>query len=169
MVRCDPPPVAVCVAIQTLAPLRHFLYPGNVSWTEEGHGFSWHMKLRDKESRPEFWASVPGTNRRIDIRPRDYLTSRQARKMYARPFMIIQFARHVKAKLRRQGYPEVTVHSRTLVSLNGRRPQLLVDPEVDLAAQSWTLGHADWIVPLTEPLPTYYRPSLRHLRIFSDG
>jgi hypothetical protein len=36
------------VAFQTLVPFRHLLYPGNVSWTEEGHRFAWHMKLRSK-------------------------------------------------------------------------------------------------------------------------
>ncbi len=36
------------LALQLLIPLRHFLYPGNVHWTEEGHRFSWHMKLRNK-------------------------------------------------------------------------------------------------------------------------
>jgi vitamin K-dependent gamma-carboxylase len=36
------------VAFQTLVPFRHWLYPDNVSWTEEGHRFSWHMKLRSK-------------------------------------------------------------------------------------------------------------------------
>ena len=36
------------IFIQFLFPLRHFLYPGNVSWTEEGHKFAWQMKLRDK-------------------------------------------------------------------------------------------------------------------------
>ena len=36
------------VALQCLVPFRHLLYPGNVSWTEEGHRFAWHMKLRAK-------------------------------------------------------------------------------------------------------------------------
>jgi hypothetical protein len=40
--------LAVWVAFQTLVPFRHLLYPGNVSWTEEGHRFAWHMKLRSK-------------------------------------------------------------------------------------------------------------------------
>ncbi|MDX5442717.1 MAG: HTTM domain-containing protein, partial [Hymenobacteraceae bacterium] len=35
-------------ATQILVPLRHFLYPGNVNWTEEGHKFAWHMMLRSK-------------------------------------------------------------------------------------------------------------------------
>jgi len=51
-----PPPVGGLVtvglvswlAVQLLLPLRHWLYPGNVDWTEEGHRFSWQMMLRDK-------------------------------------------------------------------------------------------------------------------------
>ncbi len=47
--------LGVFVTFQLLFPLRHFLYPGNVSWTEEGHRFAWHMKLRIKTAaRSEF-------------------------------------------------------------------------------------------------------------------
>jgi Vitamin K-dependent gamma-carboxylase len=38
--------IALWIGIQILVPLRYFLYPGNVSWTEEGHRFAWMMKLR---------------------------------------------------------------------------------------------------------------------------
>ena len=34
---------------QLLFPLRHYLYPGPVSWTEEVHYLAWQMKLRAKE------------------------------------------------------------------------------------------------------------------------
>jgi hypothetical protein len=37
--------------------------------------------------------------------------------------------------------------------LNGRKPQLLIDQNVDLAAEKRTLWHVPWILPLTEPLP----------------
>lgn len=33
---------------QILYPLRHHLYPGDVTWNELGHRYSWRMKLRDK-------------------------------------------------------------------------------------------------------------------------
>jgi hypothetical protein len=36
------------VCQQVLFPLRHFYYPGDVVWNEEGHRYSWRMKLRDK-------------------------------------------------------------------------------------------------------------------------
>ena len=44
--------VVVWIGWQTLIPLRHFAIPGNVSWTEEGHRFSWHMMLRAKQPGP---------------------------------------------------------------------------------------------------------------------
>ena len=37
-------------------------------------------------------------------------------------------------------------------SLNGRDPQLLIDPEMNLVIQRRTLAPAEWIVPLEEPL-----------------
>ena len=40
--------LAAWVGVQVLLPFRHWLYPGDVNWTEEGHKFSWHMKLRSK-------------------------------------------------------------------------------------------------------------------------
>jgi len=43
--------VAVYLTFQLIMPLRHYLYPGNVSWTEEGHRFSWRMKLNRKTKR----------------------------------------------------------------------------------------------------------------------
>jgi hypothetical protein len=39
-----------------------------------------------------------------------------------------------------------------MASLNGRQPQLLIDPEVDLAKEQVGLLPARWIVPLTTPL-----------------
>jgi hypothetical protein len=39
-----------------------------------------------------------------------------------------------------------------MVSLNGREPQLLIDPNVDLAKEEVSLLPARWILPLTTPL-----------------
>jgi hypothetical protein len=41
-----------------------------------------------------------------------------------------------------------------MVSLNGRQPQLLVDPNVDLTKEQVSVLPARWIVPLTTPLAT---------------
>jgi hypothetical protein len=42
------PLLVIWLLLQASLPLRHWMIPGEVSWTEEGHRFSWHMKLRDK-------------------------------------------------------------------------------------------------------------------------
>lgn len=145
--------VGAYLFVQVVVPLRHFLYPGNVSWTEEGHNFSWHMKLRDK--RAAMWIlardTLSGQTWTVDLD--EYLTPRQESKMVTRPAMLAQFARYIRDRYREEGRPDVSVHAFGNVSLNGREGQLLVDPDVDLASVELTLRHRDWILPLEdEPL-----------------
>eukprot|EP01108_Squamamoeba_japonica_P000146 TRINITY_DN1017_c0_g1_i2.p1 TRINITY_DN1017_c0_g1~~TRINITY_DN1017_c0_g1_i2.p1 ORF type:complete len:454 (-),score=112.76 TRINITY_DN1017_c0_g1_i2:644-2005(-) len=40
---------------QVSFPLRHHFYPGDVVWTEEGHRYSWRMKLRDKSGMLRYY------------------------------------------------------------------------------------------------------------------
>lgn len=140
--------IGVYLAIQLLVPLRHWLYRGSVHWTEEGHRFSWHMKLRDKESRAKFFATDPASGQTWPIDQELYLTDRQQEEMSGRPDMILQLAHHLADQLRRRGFGQIEIRAEVRVSLNGREPQLLIDPTVDLARQQRTLGHADWILPL---------------------
>ena len=76
-------------------PLRHLLYPGNVSWTEEGHRFAWHMMLREKSGRAIFTVTDPASGRVWRVRLSDHLTPRQIRKMSTRPDMLLQFAHYL--------------------------------------------------------------------------
>ena len=144
--------LGVFLAIQLLVPLRHFLYPGDVSWTEEGHRFSWRMKLRGKTGTARFTVSDPASGKRWDVLPSKHLTARQVRKMAGHPDMVLQFAHHLADIFRKQGYARIEVRARVEASLNARRPQLLVDPDVDLAAEPRSLLPTRWIVPLHEPL-----------------
>ena len=124
--------LGIWIAFQVIVPLRHFFIPGNVHWTEEGHNFSWHMKLRDKDSLGFFLVTDPTSGREWAIDPADFLDSRQTRKMTSRPHMIVEFARHIEGRLRDEGYENLEIRAHILASLNGRDPQLLIDPEVDL-------------------------------------
>jgi len=141
------------VAFQCLMPLRHWLYPGNVSWTEEGHLYAWHMKLRDKSGTSTFTVREPATGKTWVVDPLDHLTKKQAREMPEHPDMLLQFAHHLSEEHERAGKGPLEVRARILMSVNGRKRQLFVDPDVDLAAQPRSLGHWSWILPLTEPLP----------------
>ncbi len=143
--------LAAYLVIQLLLPLRHYLYPGNVSWTEEGHNFSWHMKLRTKTGESLFTVTHPQSGQTWTIKPEDYLKRHQVVKL-TKPDLILLFSHHLAEEKRREGYENVEVRARVMVSLNGREPQLLVDSNVDLAKEQMSLFPARWIVPLTTPL-----------------
>lgn len=146
--------LAAYLAVQLLLPLRHYLYPGNVSWTEEGHNFAWHMKLRTKVGEAVFTVTDPRTGQTWTVKPEDHLESHQVMKMTTKPDLLVLFAHHLAEEKAREGYDDVEVRARVMVSLNGRQPQLLIDPNVDLAKEEVGLLPAPWIVPLTTPLGT---------------
>ena len=151
--------LAAYLAVQLFFPLRHYLYPGDVSWTEEGHNFSWHMKLRTKGGEAVFSVTHPQSGQSWTIKPEDYLESHQVTKMTTKPDLILLFSHYLAEEKRREGYDNVEVRARVMVSLNGRQPQLLIDPNVDLAKEQVSLLPARWIVPLTTPLGTRGTPS----------
>ena len=140
------------LVVQLVFPLRHYLYPGNVSWTEEGHNFSWHMKLRTKSGDAVFTVTHPQSGQTWTIKPEDYLESHQLMKVITKPDLLVLFGHHLAEEKRREGYDNVEVRARVMASLNGREPQLLIDPNVDLAKEEVSLLPTRWIVPLTTPL-----------------
>lgn len=144
--------IGIWLAYQILFPLRHYLYPGNVSWTEEGHRFSWQMKLRDKQGSANFMIIHEASKRTWYVYPNCCLTRVQEYRMMARPDMILQFAHHLEKKMAEErGITGVEIYVDSQVSLNGREKQRLIDPQVDLTKLERNLGHADWILPLTTP------------------
>jgi vitamin K-dependent gamma-carboxylase len=155
--------IAAWIGIQILVPLRYLLYPGNVSWTEEGHRFAWMMKLRDKEAVARFTVRDPGTGRQWEVDPEGYLLRHQVSEMESRPDMILQFSHHLARRWAEyHGVQGAEVRARVCASLNGRSPQLLIDPERDLVKIERNLRHADWVVPLAQP---FERPEPRTGRV----
>ncbi|MCG8440549.1 MAG: HTTM domain-containing protein, partial [Caulobacterales bacterium] len=143
----------VWFAFQAAIPLRHFLYPGRASWTEEGARYSWHMMLRRKRGWAEFEVRDPDTGRVWTIDNRDYLSQRQIARMTGQPEMMARFARHLEELwIEQEGVRDVEVRVTASVSLNGRRAVPIVDPERDLTTVKLTLAPNDWILPLNEPL-----------------
>jgi hypothetical protein len=134
------------VLAQLLVPLRHWLYPGQVTWTEEGHRFSWFMKLRRKTGTMTITATDPATGRHWEIDPSADLGDRQLKKLYTFPDMLLQYAHYKRDELRAQGIsdPIITVDFRC--SLNGASPFPLIDPTVNLATQPESIWPAAWII-----------------------
>ena len=145
--------VIAFAAFHVFMPFRHHLYPGNVNWTEEGHNWSWHMKLRNKSGTLKLIATDPATGESWTIDQRDYLSSRQRSKIRGRPDMIVLFSHYLKEELRKEGHPNVQIRAEANISLNGRPRQLLIDPTVDLTTVKRSLLPYSWILPLETPLP----------------
>lgn len=139
-------------AVQLLVPLRHLLYPGDTSWTEQGHRFAWRMMLRDKRVKAQFLLRDPRSQVQWTVEPQAYLAPWQMRAVLNDPEMILQLCHYLAAEQRQAGFADIEVYARVQASLNGRPLQDLVDPTVDLAAQERGLGAASWILPLRQPL-----------------
>lgn len=151
--------IGLWLALQVLVPLRYLLYPGNVSWTEQGHRFAWMMKLRDKQASAVFVVRDPATGEEWNVRPGRYLVRHQAYEMPARPDMVLQFAHYLARVWEEQrGIKGVEVRALVCASLNGRDAAFLIDPRRDLVKVERNLRHADWILPLEEP---FKRPDPR--------
>ena len=142
----------VYLILQITIPFRHWCYPGNVNWTEQGHRFSWRMKLRTKDGWVSFLVRDPKTGQVWTVDQDDFLDERQQRKMAGVPDMIHQFAQYLAQRWRERGHDGVRVEVRAFTSLNGRKHQLLIDPKVDLSSEPRSLLPASWILPLIEPL-----------------
>jgi vitamin K-dependent gamma-carboxylase-like protein len=143
--------LASWLTFQLLVPFRHYVYGGNVDWTERGHRFSWRMKLRDKRGEVKFVAIDSSSRRAFPLSDLGTAVSpKQLRMMEHDPEMMRQLAHVLAARLREAGRGDLEVHAITAISLNGHPKQHLVDPAVDLARLPSTADPASWIEPLRE-------------------
>lgn len=149
--------LAVHVAVQIALPLRHFAYPGDVLWNEDGMRFAWHVLVREKQGSVTFVA-VFANGKRLEIPARNYLTPRQEREMGGQPDLILQLAHAIGRDLHARGYRDFRVHATALVSLNGRPPAPMIDPTVDLLGVR-DLGPRGWVLPAPDSPP----PHVRHV------
>ena len=140
--------LGIYLTLQVLVPLRHYLYSSHANWTEEGSRFSWRMMLRTKSAQSQFLVTDQASGVISELDPSLVLTSYQVHVMSKFPDMLLQWSHYIADDLRQQGYGQIQVRANVTASLNGRTPQLLIDPKVDLAKEERTLGGAGWILPL---------------------
>lgn len=144
--------LAMFCGAQILLPFRHLLIPGNVHWTEEGHRYSWHMKLRSKSGTTIFYVRNKANGETIQVNTEGYIEGWQEEKMDGKPNMIWQFARYLKEEHALMGL-DVGVYVSAYASLNGRQYQEIINPETDLTeVPRPVFGAAPWVIPLTVPL-----------------
>lgn len=140
------------VFLMCFLPMRHHLFPGNVSWTEEGHRYAWHMKLRTKKARGAFIVLDVNTGESFVVDPNEILEPWQAERMLGKPYLIWQFVQLLGKQYQAAGR-EVRIYAKIDARLNNREYQPFVDTSVDLLTVPRPLfSHSYWIVPLREPL-----------------
>lgn len=151
---------AVYCALQCALPLRGLAYGGNVMWHEQGMRFSWRVMLRAKGGSASFIVRERGSDRRVIVEPRRYLTDLQEAEMVSQPDLILQLARVIQRDYEARGWMDVEVRVDTRVSLNGRRSMALIDPRRDLTQLSDGLSRFEWITQAPSEAPRHTRPVL---------
>lgn len=138
-------------AVQLFLPLRHWLYPGDPSWSEEGHTLAWHMRLRAKTGDLAIYVTDDTTPALWEVAIWNYLSERQLDQMQDNPHMILRFAHYLAQQAAPDRHGQMQLYVWSMMSLNSRAPQLLLDPTADLTREPDTLLAADWILPLVQP------------------
>ena len=138
------------MVVQVAMPLRHYAYPGNVRWTEEGYLFSWRVMLTEKTGLVHFRVSGPGIAGDRLVYPEQYLTPGQVERVAYQPDLILATAHIIRDDLAAQGHPQVQVRAYAYASYNGRPAARLIDPTIDLATIRPGFGPSDWVISKPE-------------------
>ncbi len=140
--------ISVWLIIQVGLPLRHWVIPGDVLWTEEGHRLSWRMMLRSRAGFTDFYIvdkNDPEAKRK-HVDKKQYLSKKQHRTVSSKPDAIWQFAQYLKKEYASEG-KDIAVFVKSRVSINGRKYKTFIDPEVDLASVPWNYFKTNpWIL-----------------------
>lgn len=136
------PALGVWFAVQLVMPLRHHAYAGDVLFTEEGMRFAWHVMIVEKAGRLELRAREGEREWLLD--PSEDLTWMQRRAMATSPDMILRYAHHVRDRYAAEGR-DVEIRAEAWVAMNGHPSRLLLDPDVNLAAEPDGLAPRSWL------------------------
>ena len=147
--------VSVFFLWQVLIPLRSFLYPGELFWTEQGYRFSWRVMLIEKAGYTTFKIVDNATGNSELVDNSLYLTKFQEKQMSFQPDMIIEYAHYLGDTYKKKGFKDVSVYAESYVTLNGRPSQRFIDPEVDLYNEKINFKNKKWILPFKDEIKSF--------------
>ena len=139
--------VVLFLIIQTLLPLRHLLYPGELFWNEQGYRFSWRVMLMEKRGYSAFKIVDSVSKKFFYVDNQDFLSPFQEKQMSFQPDFILEYAHFLGDHFKGQGHKNIKVFVDSFVALNGRPSQRFVDPSVDLYKIEESFKHKNWIIP----------------------
>ena len=132
---------------QVLVPLRHWAYPGNVRWNEDGYRFSWRVMVTEKTGDVSFRVSDPAGVGEWIVYPDEHLSDLQVERMAYQPDMLAATARIIEEDLRGLGHGDLEVRGDAFVAFNGRMAARFVDPSVDLTSEEPGIWPKRWVLP----------------------
>ena len=138
--------------VQVLVPLRHWAYPGDVRFTDEGYRFAWRVMLTEKTGYAQFRVTDRVTREEWLAYPENYLTPLQVERMAYQPDMILETAHLIADDFAQQGRA-VEVRADVFVTFNGRPAVRFIDPQVDLAQVAPSLAPKPWILHAPDSSP----------------
>jgi vitamin K-dependent gamma-carboxylase len=134
-------------------PLRHRVLEGDASWTEQSHHFAWRMMLRGKTVVLGYGITDKVTGITVDGKINRFLSKEQSDKLGRNPDMILHLAHFLGEQYRSETGHDAEVHALVYASLNGRKPELFIDPNVDLMSIPRGSSIRGWVMPQSEPMP----------------
>ena len=138
-------------AIQVLLPLRPYFYPQRSDWTQQGYKFAWRMMLNHWDSWLRVTVIDPNNGKAFEWNRHDGITKVQFSRMQYQPRALAQYAAYIRKEATRLGISNPQIRIESVVSLNGRPFQFLVNPLVDAGNLTWMeIESGSWIVPLEE-------------------
>ena len=136
--------------VQILFPLRSHLYPGNIFWTEQGYRFSWRVMLMEKTAYANFKVVDSLSGKRFYVQNEDFLTAFQQKQMATQADCIVEYAHQLGAHFKAQGHNNMQIFVESYASLNGRKSQAYIDPNIDLLTLENNFKNKTYILPLDE-------------------
>lgn len=126
--------IGAYMTFQLLFPLRWIFLPGNVDWTSVGLRFSWRMKSTVREVDTLKFLVTNDKGEHGEVGANTYLNTLQLEVLPRDPRMVIDFARFALADMKKRGLPADHIPTDIVVRFNGRQPQPLFPPGLDVAA-----------------------------------
>ena len=78
----------------------------------------------------------------------EFLTSYQKKQMNFQPDFILEYAHYLGRHFKNKGLKNIEVYADSYVSLNGRKSQRFINPNINLLAEIESFANKNWILPL---------------------
>ena len=144
--------ISLLLLFQIIFPFRHYLYPGELFWHEQGYRFSWRVMLMEKKGYTQFKIVDSLSKSSFYVKNEDFLPNYQEKQMSFQPDFILDFAHYLGEHFSQKGIENIQVFADSHVALNGRRNERFIDPNKNLLEFNRGFKNKSWILPFNDEI-----------------